>query len=262
MTAKLIGEEYRALYPDDLLAQYAAGERDFSRINLLRAELEDIAARRSPPPEAPRGVSEKYNPLWCDFRNPIDPEFEWDSYGSFIPTEFDDLISPRDLSGACLSEVVLDGSYLYPINLANADLRASSLRNAILLHVDLRNANLSHADMRWAAVGGDLTGANLYMARLEHASLAGCKLRGADLRRSKLRGTNLEGADLRTARLAKAKFSETNLNGADVRGVDFDDVTLDSVYVSGMTLDVSQVGDLLKALRITLHDNGERVEAE
>lgn len=249
-----VADEFRALTPAEFLSRYAEGERDFRRINLLRAELELIAAGRRAPPRASANLAERHNPLWADYRNVIDREFEWDAFGHFIPIELDEL-PPRDLASAVLSDARLDGSYLYPVDLRGADLRRVSLRNAILLDVDLRGADLSYADLRWATVRGNLADANLYMARLQRCSLAGCDLSGANLGRAKLRRSSLASSNLRGARLRYAHFDETILNGADLRGVDLVDVTFESVYLTGVTLDSSQQTDFLRSLRVALRSD-------
>ena len=247
---------FNALYPEELLEGYKAGERNFAKINLLREELEHILG-----PTASTDLVEpmytwldKCNPLWADFHNPIDRRFEWDAYGAFIPVEYDDLLPDRNLSGANLSNVNLEGSYLYPVDFSDANLNRANLRNAILLNVNLSGADLSYADLRHAIVwDGNLQGANLYMARLERCILNECDLREADLRRAKLRKANMTGVDLRKANLSKAHFDETALNGATLQDIDFHDVDLNSVYVTGVTINASQQLEFLKALRVDLH---------
>ena len=114
-------ESIRAFTPDELVAAYREGRRDFSRTNLLRAELEalnleDLNLGFSWNPEDP------YNPLWVDFRSQPMQEFEWDLYGRCLSVGPDDLPEARNLSGAVLSEIDLSGSYLYPVDLSQADL--------------------------------------------------------------------------------------------------------------------------------------------
>lgn len=249
---------FNALYPDEFLERCKAGERDFAKINLLREELEHILG-----PTANTLLVEpvytwldKYNPLLADFHNPIARRFEWGAYGAFIPVEYDDLLPEKDLSGADLSNINLEGSYLYPVNFSDANLHRASLRNAVLYDVNLSGADLSYADLRRARVCGSLQGANLYMARLERCILNGCDLQGADLRRTRLRKADLAGADLRKADLRKAHFGETVLNEANLQGVDFHDVKLDSVFIAGATIDASQQAEFLEALRVHLRQVG------
>jgi uncharacterized protein YjbI with pentapeptide repeats len=258
MSTESTAKVFNALYPEELLERYNAGERDFPRINLLRAELERILG---PTTNTTLGEAEwtragGFNPLWDDFHNPLNRRFEWDDYGAFVPIECDDILPDRDLSKANLTGINLEGSYLYPVNFSGANLHRANLRNAILHSVNLSGADLSYADLRRARVRGDLQSANLYMAKLERCTLKGCDLRGADLRRAKLQETNLANTDLRTANLSKAHFGRTMLNGARLQEVDFCDVNLDSVYVTGVTIDSSKWSEFLKALCIHLRQAG------
>lgn len=153
---------YKALYPEELVDRYRKGERNFVGINLLRAELEYIAQIRQRQPlstgfpplqtnRVPRWYTNLFdvavNPLWADYRD-FDREFEWDSYGTFIPTEYDDLLPPRDLSGLDLSGINLGGAYLYPVNFNGTNLTGASLRKAKLLDADLGGVILRYADLR------------------------------------------------------------------------------------------------------------------
>ena len=244
---------YGALSPEELLTRYDSGERDFRKVNLLRAEIEHIASIRRSSLEPPES-DERLNVLWSDFKNPFEREFEWDAYGRFIPIEYDDLLPPRDLRDADLHEIRLDGSYLYPVNLEGANLHRAALRRAILLDVNLRDADLSYADLRDATINGDLSGANLYMARLDRCLLQGAAV-GADLGRTKLRRANLAGLDLRGASLTNAHFDQTVLSGADLRGVVLTDVRLSTAYVDGVKLEQAQVEGFLESLCVVLDSN-------
>lgn len=218
----------------------------------MRVELEHIGAQRPQPLNAPPSRGDGRNPLWWDYVNPIDPEFEWDGHGHFIPIELDDLLPARDLHGVVLTDLSLDGSYLYPVNFDDSNLTRARLRDAIILDVSLRGADLSHADLRRSFIAGDLSGANLYMARLERSSLAGCNLNHANLGRAKLGGTDLRGADLRGANLSNAHFDKTVLSHATLIGVDFSKVRLNSVDITGATVDARQLSGFLAALRVVV----------
>lgn len=248
-----IANDYWALYPDELLSRFEAGERDFRRINLLRDEIEHIASTRRRPLDIPCPVDERFNVLWSDYRSHFDREFEWDSFGRFIPVEFDDLLPPRNLNGASLAEISLDGSYLYPVDFSEADLRRASFRWAMLIDVNLREADLSYADLRGATIDGDLTGANLYMARMDRCSIGGIAA-GANFGRTKLGRANLTGLDLRGASLAHAHFEQTNLSRTDLRQVAFDTVRLNSVDTTGVKLEVGQIEMFLQSLSIVTDD--------
>ena len=91
---------YKALYPEELVERYEKGQRDFRGINLFRAELEQIITQRFAQGQhiTPPDASKDFNPLWEDYRSCSwdDNNFEWDSYGYFIPEEFDDILPIRD----------------------------------------------------------------------------------------------------------------------------------------------------------------------
>ena len=128
LSADEVAKRFNALYPQELVERYESGERDFVGINLLREELEHIFELRQAPPR-PRdqpvpleddwgpewsepllwysnGFVAAVNPLWADYRD-FEPEFEWDHYGTFIPTEYDDLLPPRELAGLDLRGINL-----------------------------------------------------------------------------------------------------------------------------------------------------------
>jgi uncharacterized protein YjbI with pentapeptide repeats len=263
MSLETTSKVFNALYPEELLERYNAGERNFAKINLLRRELESILGETVDTALIEPGYKrlENFNELWSDFYNPVPSflpgsrRFEWDSYGRFIPKELDDLVSERDLSNVNLSNIALKGSYLYPINFSKTNLSRADLRNVILLDVNLQGANLSHADLRDAVIRGNLSDVTLDMARLERCSLGWCDLQGANLKRAKLQKADLTGANLRQADLSKAHFKDTVLNGTNLLGVDFKDVTLTNVYVTGVTLAASQESDFIKSLQIHLLDS-------
>lgn len=253
MCAEEVAKAYKALYPEELLERYNAGERNFQGINLLRAELEHIVEPGSLhlwiDPMQPE--SEAYSPLWADFRNPVDRRFEWDFWGRFIPIEYDDLLPPRDLAGVNLSGVDLTGAYLYPVDLSNANLSGADLREAKLMDANLQGVDLSRADLRDSILeSANLRAANLYMARLERATLASSDLREANLRRAKLRKAVLVATDLRGADLKKAHFDRTWLNEADLRNTSLQDVELRNVCVTGVAISASQQAEFLGALGI------------
>ena len=73
-------------------------------------------------------------------------------------------LSNVDLSGTDLSFLPLNN-----INFNSADLREVNLKSTKLDSVDLRRANLRQADLRYTAfIWTDLSGANLYKAKINH----------------------------------------------------------------------------------------------
>ncbi|MBI4297477.1 MAG: pentapeptide repeat-containing protein [Chloroflexi bacterium] len=265
MQSNEVATRFKTLYPEELVERYQKGERNFEGINLLRAELEHIFEIRQQPPSSPyywptearetphwfsNGYTAAVNPLWADYRD-FEREFEWDSYGTFIPVEYDDLLPPRDLRGLDLSGINLRGAYLYPVdftgtNLTGADLRKAKVfdgnfEGSVLRHADLRRATFSHANLR---------GADLYMARLERAALPSADLRDADLRRTKLRKAWVTSCNLQGAKLAMAHFRSTWLNYSNLEGVDMEDVELWDCVVTGVKIRAEQQARFLHALWI------------
>jgi uncharacterized protein YjbI with pentapeptide repeats len=244
---------YKALYPEELVARYKKGERDFRGINLFRAELEKILAGRFASGQyvdLPT-ASEDFNPLWNDYRWSFESEFEWDAWGHFIPVEFDDLLPMRYLSNVDLRGIDLSGSYLYRVKFEGANLSNAVIRKAQVFDGEWARVDLNHADLRRSWFRDvDMVNANVYMSRLNRTRFSSCHLNGADLRRAKLRKARLVGSDLSNAKLAKAHFDQTWLSGSNLSGVNFDDVDLQNTTVYEVTLANGQQKDFMKALRI------------
>lgn len=265
MSGLEVAARYKALYPEELVERYRNGERDFIGINLLRAELEHIFRVRQRQPtsrgfprlstsDVPQWFANSFdvavNPLWADYKD-FDREFEWDSYGTFVPTEYDDFLPPRDLSGLDLSGINLAGAYLYPVNLSGTNLRGADLREAKLFEADLSGAVLRHADLRRANLDrAILRGSDLYMAKLQRAALTSTDLAGANLKRSKLRKAFVTSSDLRGAHLEKAHLDRTWLSYSKLQDVEFSDVELWNCIITGVSIEASQQSDFLAALKV------------
>lgn len=250
-----IVKAYKALYPEELVERYQQGERNFEGINLLRAELEHILElRRKSGAILFAPELSLVNPLWADYRYSFESEFEWDSYGRFVPVEYDDLLPARDLAGADLGGINLSQAYLYPVNFRGANLRGAVLRSAKIFDADLSEADLSYADLRRSLLDGtNLRRANLYMARLDRAILTSANMQEANLRRAKLRKAFLTGSNLRRADLSKVHFDRTWLNGSDLRGINLRDIKLENCCVNKVRITASQQLDFLTALGIRLN---------
>jgi len=105
----------------------------------------------------------------------------------------------------------------------------------------------------------DLSGTNLWAAKLENANLSNAKLKGADLSRADLTSSDLGGADctnakfcqsnLRNADLSNARLEETDFSGSILNGAKLDKVDLHGVILADFALkSVSLVeADLHKA---------------
>lgn len=131
-------------------------------------------------------------------------------------------LSDADLSGANLSGADLKDAKLRHANLNQADLNRADLRHAVLTSATLKQANLTSSDLS----GADLTGADLTNAEFRQANLSRANLQGANLAGANLRWADLSGANLRWADLSRAKLSGANLTGADLSNAVLLDATL------------------------------------
>ena len=249
-----VAAKFNALYPEQLVAQYQAGRRDFRAINLLRSELESIEARRKYAllTEPTEWLSQPINPRWAEFRYGAEWNFEWDSYGRFVPVELEE-IPARNLRNVDLSAADFRGSYIYPVDLTGANLSRSDLRGAILLDAVLDKASLHHSDLRDASLdGARLRRADLHMARMDRSTVTNADLRKADLGRAKLKRAVFTRSDLRQAKLQKAHFDRTQLAWSDLRGTDLADIQLRYTNVSYARISRRQRGALLEALLVRI----------
>lgn len=118
----------------------------------------------------------------------------------------------KELSGANLSEAILERATLYEANLELANLSRANLERA----------NLSKAKLMRAR----LEGARLERARLPEANLQRAYLQGAYLFEVNLEGAYLHDANLRGAYLIKANLLRANLQWAN----------LEAAYLQGANL--------------------------
>lgn len=230
MTVEEILDALGATTPEDLLRNYRAGHRDFSRINLLRTELKSAVTPGFRPDCVEDSSADRWNPLWLD--QCLWKEFDWDYDGRCASADFGDSLPPPILAGSTLTGINLAGSYLYPVNLANADLSHADLRRVILIDCDLSRATLFKADLRGALLRNcSLAGADLSRARFERATLKSCDLRDCNLNRTILSLARFRGVDLRGTRITSARCVSLTLAG-------------------GVQITASQLGALLSTLGI------------
>lgn len=147
-----------------------------------------------------------------------------------------------DLSGAELSKASLvraelarsdfSGANLRRVNFSGADLKDAKLRQANLSH-----ANLSRADLKWATLTtANLTHANLHGADLSSADFSGADLSNTELRQANLSRANLSGANLSGANLRWADLSGTDLSWADLSGAKLSGANLTGANLSHANL--------------------------
>lgn len=194
---------------EDLLKKYAAGERDFSGVDLTEANLS------------------RANLSGVNFSNAI--------------------LSIANLSGTNLSEANLTGAKLNVARMSGANLTKAKLNGAILNVANLVRANLSGAELiqatliRSELVRAELSRANLSEANLSGADLREAKLRqvnlsGSNLSEADMRGTNLAGSSLERATLSGTDLSRSELSGADLSEAELRHANLSRVNLSGANL--------------------------
>ncbi len=128
-------------------------------------------------------------------------------------------------------------------DLTGAELFRAKLGKANLRWADLSGANLLGADLGEA----NLRDANLNRADLSQAFLAGADLRGADLREGMLVNACLTGADLTGTKLREACFMVADLGGAklseaDLYGADLTEANLSEAIMVGTDLTNADLG--------------------
>lgn len=183
-----------------LLQRYAAGERDFSGINLIGCNLQGANLE---------GVNLSRADLML-----------------------------ADLSGCLLVGAKLAGANLVGAELVKTNLREASLGGANLIGANLSHANLNGSQLMGANLSSaTLYQARLRGADLSEALAAGANFTSADLKEAILYATNLHGAvlnqasleqaNLTGANLWEAKMEQTNVEGANFTGAVLPQITSD-----------------------------------
>ena len=131
----------------------------------------------------------------------------------------------------------LKGSWLYRVNLSDAELQGADLSGARLQGADLSDAELQEANLSGARLqGADLSGAELQEANLSEAELQGADLSRARLQRANLSDAELQGADLFGTQLQEANLSDARLQGADLFGTQLQEANLLDARLQGADL--------------------------
>jgi uncharacterized protein YjbI with pentapeptide repeats len=156
------------------------------------------------------------------------------------------------LTAAQLTRAEMTGIDLTNADLVGADLRRAILEGAVLREVDFGGANLSEADLSNA----NLKDADLFEAIFFAAELNGAKLDGAcciatifdsaslldtEMQKtlfhlSSLLDANLSGADLEGAQLVSSKLTGANLSSANLIRVNFEGADLSGADLSNAIL--------------------------
>jgi len=239
---------------EEILKQYATGERNFTAVNLTEVNLSGANLSKANLSRANLSVANLSGSNFSEANL---------SKAKLNVTK----LSGANLSKANLGEAILNVANLTLADLSRAELRQASLVRAEMARADLSQANLSHAnlsgadlkdaklrsanlnhanlsraDMKWAVfTGANLTQANLHgtdlsSADLSHTDLSHTELRQANLSRANLSGANLSGANLRWADLSGADLSWADLSGARLSGANLTGVNLSNANLLGTIL--------------------------
>lgn len=229
---------------EELLKQYATGERDFSEaklceVNLSGANLSSINFREANLSVANLSGSNlteadlrktKLNVAKLSGANLTRANLAEANLNVANLTLAD--LNHADLRQASLVRAEMARSELSTANLSYANLSGADLKDAKLRQANLSHANLSRADLKWAAC----TGANFSQANLHGTDLSSCDFSGADLRNTELRQANLSRANLRGANLSGANLRWADLSGADLSWADLSGARLSGANLTGVNL--------------------------
>lgn len=239
---------------EEILNQYARGERNFPSINLSEANLSGANLSKANLCGANLSVANLCgsNLSESDLSRAKLNVAKLSGANLSKANLYEANLNVTNLTLADLSQAIMRQASLVRAEMARADLSEANLNHANLSGADikdarLREANLSHANLNRAdlkrAVFTDaiLTHANLHGADLSSADLSGAdlsntELRQANLCRANLRGANLSGANLRWADLSGADLSWADLSGARLSGANLTGVNLSSTNLLGTIL--------------------------
>lgn len=211
---------------EELLEQYAAGQRqfqnaNFSGVDLRGAQLNDIDLHKTDLSgvDLSEAKLKKAN-LW-------EANLSRAALKSTNLTQIRGYrlnLSWADLTGVDLSFANLEEANLSGANFTKANLIHTNLMKALWENCNLQEAQLRGVRLDKSKSGVNLAQANLVGASLEQANLKGACLQGANLERvcltdanlilANLDGANLQGAILTGANIYGASFENADLTGA------------------------------------------------
>ena len=188
----------------ELFNRYAAGERDFSGIDL-------------------RGVD------FYRFSEVNLSEINL-SNSNLSRIEFSKVNLKRaNLSAANLREAKFYSCQLEGVNFSNANMERAQLSSHNIKNINFSHANLSHANLRYC----DLSNANLTHANLSNTDLLSTNLSNADFRNAILINTLLSYG---YSSYKNTKLSYANLSSLDLSGISLENVELDYANLSKANL--------------------------
>jgi uncharacterized protein YjbI with pentapeptide repeats len=239
---------------EEILNQYARGERNFPAVNLVEANISGVNLSKANLSGANLSVANLCgsNLSECDLGRAKLNVAKLSGANLSKANLYEANLNVTNLTLADLSQAILRQASLVRAEMARADLSKANLSYANLSGADikdarLREANLSHANLsradlkRATFTDANLTHTNLHGADLSSADFSGAdlsntELRQANLSRANLRGANLSGANLRWADLSGADLSWADLSGARLSGANLTGVNLNSTNLLGTIL--------------------------
>lgn len=225
--------------PEELLRQYAKGEKNFTGIILCAANLSRVNLNQANLSQAVLNLT--------NFSEANLSEANLNGAKLNVAR-----LTGINLAHAKLNGATLNVANLIKANLTNAELIEANLIRAELIradmsHANLKGSNLKEADLRESILTqanlqlADLTSARLRGSSLVNANLEKANLHRADLSKAELKGANFSNAELRQANLSLSNLSQANLKGANLRwadltGANLSGANLDSAILSGANL--------------------------
>jgi uncharacterized protein YjbI with pentapeptide repeats len=215
--------------PEELLKQYAAGQRQFSEATLTPAHftgahLNGVDLSGSP---LARARFDRAKLSGANFQQADLEQVNFNA-SELSLTEF----SRAQLGEANFVKAVLERADFTEAYLSGADFNEADLKEAKLRQVVAKRVNFNRADLRRSVlIGSNFEQSNFHSADLGNADLSAVNLGGADLRQANLSRANLQGANLQGANLRWA-----DLSGADLRWADLSGAVLSGANLTGADL--------------------------
>lgn len=150
------------------------------------------------------------------------------------------LLDKANLSGANLTGAALTGTSLTQTNLAGATLTGANFRDKLLTGTNLSEATLSGANLTNTLLIGTLfTGANL-----TGADFTGAVPVGADFTRANLSSGNVTRVDFRTSKVASINLTGTTVDNANMSNLDLYGATFKQAQGSSLSINGAKAGSV------------------
>ncbi|MEM7189671.1 MAG: pentapeptide repeat-containing protein [Pseudomonadota bacterium] len=123
-------------------------------------------------------------------------------------------------------------SFVSAPSIERADLRLADLRYAFLAGADLEGVLLQNADLRWA----QLQGVNLSKSKMQNADLRDSLMEAATLKDAAMQGAVLAGAQMLGVDFRNTALQRADLTGANLTGTNIGKASLDEAHLNGAQL--------------------------